>query len=223
MPHINVGRTARYELLGATNDAPREIWYVLHGYGQLAESFIRVFECLDDGTRLIVAPEALNRFYLVSPGSAPAVERPVGATWMTREDRDHDIADYVAYLDALAARIASSVRHSESRIVVLGFSQGTATAGRWVTGGAIRPRHLVLWGGFLPPEIALDSPALRRVSLHLLVGTRDQYASIDRVAAEEQRLAASGLRSGIARYDGGHHIRRERLLELAREIGAPNE
>ena len=42
----------------------REVWFVLHGFGQLSPYFIRHFGVLADGTRLIVAPEALNRFYL---------------------------------------------------------------------------------------------------------------------------------------------------------------
>ena len=42
---------------------------------------------LDDGSRLIVAPEALSRFYLGEVSQRPASERRVGASWMTREDR----------------------------------------------------------------------------------------------------------------------------------------
>src|SRR5206468_1825615 len=126
MPHIRVARTARYETLGSETTA-REVWFVLHGYGQLAASFIQAFSVLDDGTRLIVAPEALNRFYLVGVDSGAAAERPVGATWMTREDRDAEIADYVEYLDALAAQVLGAVRRGERppRVIVLGFSQGT--------------------------------------------------------------------------------------------------
>src|SRR5690348_9673298 len=107
--HIAVGRTARYVVLGSTakTGGLREVWVVLHGYGQLAATFARYFEILDDGTRLIVAPEALNRFYLTGPTSGPANERPVGATWMTREDREHEIEDYVAYLDTLWGTVAA--------------------------------------------------------------------------------------------------------------------
>ncbi len=64
-PHsLVVPRTARYYTLGPTHGFPRELWFVCHGYGQLAERFLRQFAPLDDGTRLIVAPEALSRFYL---------------------------------------------------------------------------------------------------------------------------------------------------------------
>ena len=44
--HITVNRTARYFTLGEVNDDLREIWFVLHGYGHLAERFIREFRPL---------------------------------------------------------------------------------------------------------------------------------------------------------------------------------
>ncbi len=62
--HISVTRTARYYTLGEISRGVAEVWFVCHGYGQLAERFIRHFAALDDGTRLVVAPEALGRFYL---------------------------------------------------------------------------------------------------------------------------------------------------------------
>lgn len=220
VPHIQVTRTARYETLGGDGDAVGEVWFVLHGYGQLAQSFLRAFEVLTDPTRLIVAPEALNRFYLVGVDTAPAAERPVGATWMTREDRDCEITDYVAYLDAVADRVLSDVRRAGNspRIVLLGFSQGTATAARWLTFGQLRPDHLVLWGGLLPPDIDLASAALRVRSVYHIVGTRDRFVSKDRVVAERERVLAGGLASRFLEYEGGHSIRGDMLVELARDL-----
>ena len=57
-------RTARYFTLGPSHGFPRELWYVCHGFGQLARRFIRHFAPLDDGTRMVVAPEGHNRYYL---------------------------------------------------------------------------------------------------------------------------------------------------------------
>jgi hypothetical protein len=59
---IAVRRTARLALLGPEGPAVRELWYVMHGYGQLAAPFIESFRAVDDGTRLIMAPEAHSRF-----------------------------------------------------------------------------------------------------------------------------------------------------------------
>ena len=82
---IRVPRTARYHVLGDPATA-RMVWVLLHGYGQLARFFLNKFEGLEDGL-LIAAPEGLSRFYL------DAQHQRVGATWMTREDREHEIGD----------------------------------------------------------------------------------------------------------------------------------
>jgi predicted esterase len=211
--HIRVERSARYETLGPEDGSARELWFLLHGYGQLAASFIRLFASIDDGTRLLVAPEALNRFYLVGVETSPASERPVGATWMTKEDRLNEMRDYVAYLDAVAARVTTTV-HREAVIVVLGFSQGAATASRWVANGGIRPERLVLWGGHLPPDIDYTSAQLRSTSLELVIGSRDRFISDERLADEERRMQTKGLSYTVTRYEGGHGIVEATLLKV---------
>ena len=64
--YVTARRTARFLTMGAS-EQPSELWFACHGYGQLASTFIRDLSPLDDGTRLIVAPEALSRFYVGSP------------------------------------------------------------------------------------------------------------------------------------------------------------
>ena len=218
--HTRVQRTARFYLLGAEDHHVREVWFVLHGYGQLAQRFLRHFTPLDDGSRLVVAPEALNRFYLVAPSKTPAAERPVGATWMTREDREGEIADYVDYLDTLAAEVIERLpadTRRRARIHVLGFSQGTATAARWVARGAIDAHQLILWGGTLPPEIDLSSgpQALRGVPLTLVAGLSDGFATPELVAEQESRLREHAVPFELRRFDGGHVIDHGALMSLA--------
>lgn len=223
--HIAVQRTARYYVVGHAGPNTREVWFVLHGYGQLASRFIGYCAALDDGGRLVVAPEALNRFYTVAPADRNAAERPVGATWMTREDRERDIADYVAYLDDVYARVMAPLDRSAVRVCVLGFSQGTATAARWLArSGRLRADELVLWGGTLPPEL---DPSTARAELGapvtLVVGTRDKFADGDSVAAEEARLSAAGIRHRIRRFDGGHVIDAPTLAAVAGDPFAASE
>jgi hypothetical protein len=55
---------ARYYKLGEINAATRQIWFVLHGYGQLAQFFIKKFNTLTDHNVCVIAPEGLSRFYL---------------------------------------------------------------------------------------------------------------------------------------------------------------
>jgi predicted esterase len=219
--HLRVQRTARYYTLGGESGAPKTIWFVLHGYGQLAGQFVRYFADLADADTLIVAPEAMNRFYLVSVDKAPARERPVGATWMTREDRESEIGDYVEYLEALYEDLAAK-NGSESAVAVnvVGFSQGAATATRWVTNGKARIDRLILWGGLLPPEDLDRGKALRSVPLTLVVGSRDHYVTDDMVANEKARLDGLGIPYQLVRFEGGHVISRSAFAQLRFATGA---
>jgi predicted esterase len=215
--HLRVQRTARYYTLGGSDAAPRSIWFVLHGYGQLAGDFIRYFADLAGEDTLIVAPEAMNRFYLVSPDKAPARDRPVGATWMTREDRESEIADYVEYLDALYEDVAADAKTTGAQINVIGFSQGSATATRWVTHGKSALSRLVLWGGLMPPEtdFSRGAAAFRGLSLTLVLGSRDHYVSDEMLAAEQARLDTASVAYDVIRFDGGHVITRAVFPQLA--------
>ena len=209
--HVEVRRTARYCTLG--HQPSGDVWFVLHGYKQLARRFIRRFQVLDDGTRVIVAPEALSRFYVSAGQGRHGPESVVGATWMTREDRENEIHDYVRYLDQLAETLLDG----SERLTVVGFSQGVATASRWVTHGRTVADRLILWGDFLPPDLdmARAATALGALDLVLVRGNRDGALSPELASAEEERLAASGLTCRRVAYDGGHDVDPHTLLTLA--------
>ena len=215
---IVVPRTARYYTLGPTPGSPRELWIVCHGYGQLAGRFIHDFAPLDDGTRLIVAPEALSLFYLDSiPERRKQREPRVGATWMTREHRDAEIADQITYLDQLVAALTGQLGGASPRVVVVGFSQGTATVCRWLGAGGTRVDQLVLWGGQIPPELAVADwhARLQGAALTIVVGDADEYATAKIVAAEAERLESAGVAFSLQRFSGGHVIDSEALLTLS--------
>ena len=213
--HLRVQRTARYFTLGGESPGRRAVWFVLHGYGQLAGEFVRYFGDLATPDALIVAPEALNRFYTVAVEKTPARDRPVGATWMTREDRASDIADYVEYLDVLYDDVAGPSPDPSLAINVVGFSQGAATATRWVTHTNRRLDRLILWGGLLPPETEVSpGDALRRVRLTLVAGTRDQYVTEPALAGERARLDAARVPYDLITFEGGHAINRAVFPQL---------
>lgn len=218
-PHaIVVPRTARYYTIGPMHGFPRELWFVCHGYGQLASRFIRQFAPLDDGTRLIVAPEGLSRFYLDPIPMRRNDPTPrIGATWMTKEDRDAEIADYVSYLERLAAEVRNPLAGAAPRIVVLGFSQGTATVSRWLAASELRVDQLVLWGGAIPPELdlAVWAGRLHDASITLVVGETDEFATPAAVSAEAERLSAAGVAFTLQRFPGGHAIDPRALTQLA--------
>ena len=213
--HIGVNRTARYFTLGNPETATH-IWFALHGYGQLAGKFIGYLATLADDSRLIVAPEALSRFYL-DQGRGPP-----GASWMTKEDRDHEITDYVGYLDQLSTAIRARCS-SGARSYGLGFSQGVATLGRWMDRGQTKHDAYCMWAGTLPQELDLarPHPALSGRRVALVVGHRDEYLTQDWLATESRRLAGSAGEVRQFPFHGGHRLDRTVLADVAAFCESP--
>lgn len=215
--HIEVRRTARYWTLGNVDEKVTDVWFVCHGYGQLAGDFIAEFEPIASPARLIVAPEGLSRFYSTSAAGVHGAESPVGATWMTREDREREISDYIAYLDALYDEIFGQVDRSRATVTVLGFSQGGATANRWVTRGKSRADRLIMWGALLASDSDLNEAArfFREVELSIVYGTRDQFAESGMIAGFEALLQENGIPYRLVTFDGGHRMDRATLTSIA--------
>jgi predicted esterase len=210
--HLSVTRTARYFALGNSTN-PSQLWFVLHGYGQLAQRFISEYSVLDENQNLVVAPEALSRFYF---GEAQRLHGPhvsVGAPWMTREDRESEISDYVGYLDALYDRVFDDIDRSTVAVRVLGFSQGADTACRWIDRGRIAVDHLILWAGPCPSDVDLTRRDHAGVKISIVVGNSDALATPERIERLEERLR--GREYDLVRFDGGHHLDKSVLMKLA--------
>lgn len=209
-------RTARCAVLGPADPATvRELWLVLHGYGQLAAEFLGGFAALDDGSRLIVAPEALSRFYDARSALERHADATVGASWMTREDRLEEIEDQRHWIDLAYAHYRRAVG-SAVPLTVLGFSQGVATASRWLAGGTAAAAHLICWGGAIAPELPLhaDTP-LGRTRTTLVVGDRDRFVPDEHFARERDRLDAAGFAYAVERFEGGHRLDDATLRRVA--------
>ena len=204
--HIAVTRTARYYVIGDESPDIEDVWFVCHGYGQLASDFIKEFESIAEPRRLIVAPEGLNRYYISTAPEFHGPDSKVGATWMTREDREIEIRDYVSYLDDLYTSIMDRI--GVARVTVLGFSQGGATANRWLTRGSSRVDRLVMWGSTLPADADLNEAAefFRHVDLTLVHGTRDQYASQGMIEKYLETLTSHSIPHNVVTFDGGHRM-----------------
>jgi predicted esterase len=206
--HLKIRRTARYFQLGEVGPATRDLWIVAHGYGQLASRFITVFDRVAGAECAVVAPEGLSRFYVEREAGDRGAQK-VGASWMTREDRLNEIEDYVAYLDVLHARLVASLDLSRIRLTALGFSQGVATIGRWVTRGHAPVARLIACGGLLPPELGeSDYARLRSLEVILVIGRRDEFAGAELVAGEESRLREREVPFRTIWFDGGHEVGR---------------
>jgi len=215
--HLGVQRTARYFTLGGEGASISELWIACHGYGQLAAPFLEWFDGIASPSRLIVAPEALSRFYVDPNIAARGPTARVGATWMTREDREHEIADQVTYLDTLLDRVRPPTNGGGVRLRLLGFSQGVATVARWMARGRVRADGLILWAGSFPSDVDLDvfRDRLSGAPVVVVVGKRDQLAPWAAADAQLERFGAAGIDARLVEFGGGHRLDDSTLAELA--------
>ncbi|HEX7938060.1 MAG TPA: hypothetical protein VF483_03650, partial [Gemmatimonadaceae bacterium] len=206
--------TARYFVLGELSGAS-DVWIALHGYAQLAQAFARAMTPAVGDGRVIVVPEALNRFYLDEPTKRHGPNSPGGASWMTVQDREHDIADYVAYLSALADAVKREA--PAATLTVLGFSQGVATACRFAALGTANVSRLILWAGSLPTDLPADrgDRLFKGASVTYVVGRADQLITLKFAQKELASLAERGIVATLLEHDGGHSLNSELLRQLA--------
>jgi predicted esterase len=207
--HIRTTRTARYFTLGEHTDSTEYIWIVLHGYAQLAKDFIRPFEVLDNGKNFIIAPEALNRFYAKGFSGQPA------ATWMTSEDRLNEISDYVHYLDQLYEELG--LHASRAKVILLGFSQGVATASRWLHATHAIINHFIIYAGEVGKELLTPlSAKLRSTPILYVTGKKDPM-----ITREEHLLVyrlMQELQAELMEFDGGHEILPKTIQEIYNRV-----
>lgn len=197
--HIKIQRTARYYTAGELNENTQEVWFVLHGWAQLAHDFLLNFSDFQNPNRFFVAPEALNRFYLKGGFD------DVGATWMTKQDRDAEIADYVNYLDKLYISVLNGKITANTQITVLGFSQGATTVSRWLYQSENRFDRLILYAGEPAAELQneKDLRKLSKAQNYYFTGTRDHIFTKERLAVFRPFLPDFHF----IEFDGSHRVK----------------
>jgi predicted esterase len=191
---------ARYFTLGTLNPGTPAVWLVCHGYGQLASYFIRHFQPLADAGHYVVAPEGLSRFYL------EGFSGRVGASWMTKEDRQNDIDNYVQYISDVYE--AATKEYPGRPLKLLGFSQGVATISRWAMLSGTPFKQLVLWAGVFPPDLPVDLSAAamsgRKVSV--VYGTSDPFIKQSGIDGQIVALKKSDIIPEVISFEGKHEI-----------------
>jgi predicted esterase len=193
--------TANYYTLGEISPNIKEFWIVCHGYAQTADEFLLNFKDLEDGTRYIVAPEGLNNFYKKGMHGDPT------ALWMTKRNRESQINDYCNYLQKLYDLSINSLP-DKVRIVLLGFSQGTATITRWVMNKNPHFHDLILWAG-LPPEdvdYSAKKDYLISKNMYLLYGTSDPFINEKHLETVNNIEKINQIEFDEFTFDGGHEI-----------------
>lgn len=191
--------------------ASEKVLFALHGYGQLPAFFIRHFAPLVEAGWTVVAPEGLHRFYVSGTSGR------VGASWMTKEDRETDISDTMKWLEQVRHEVLGA--HRPRELVLLGFSQGVSAAMRWAAlrGQAGSWDRLVFWAGVLPPDLVWTSEGLHMLQstpIDTVLGDDDPFFDAKLTDDSHRLLTGAGLVPTHHSYAGGHRVNGDLLVEL---------
>jgi predicted esterase len=158
-----------------------------HGYAEDAEIQFAALQTIPGVERWsVVAVQALHPFYTRSGN--------VVASWMTALDREHAIADNLAYL----AKVLGALPAPRA-LVFAGFSQGASMAAR--AAAHLPCAGLMMLGGDVPPDVKRADVRLPRVLLGR--GTRDDWYTQEKLAADVEFLETV-TRVTQCVFEGGH-------------------
>lgn len=199
-------KTFRYNIL---NDSPKAktVLYVLHGYGQLVKYFIQKFNDLNFDF-LIVAPEGMHRFYRKGNSGR------VGASWMTKELREVDISDNMDYLNNLDQKISN--QYPIQRRILLGFSQGGATALRWKENSTVKFDASIIWASDFANDIEWKDDFYSEENNFFAIGDQDEFFSTESTQKVSEQYVSFGF--NIRPYKGTHDIDIATLKSILKNI-----
>jgi predicted esterase len=204
---ITIQIKAKYHTKGELSEKTEQIWFALHGYGQLAAFFIQKFDFLDHEKNYTIAPQGLNKFYLKEFSGR------VGANWMTKEDRLNEIANYLNYLNVVYQNELQGIDLQKVKINVLAFSQGCATASRWIAYSHLKFDNFVVWAGEIPQDV-IENPIFKTLPLKMVWGRQDELIKPELVAPMLQKIANLGLHPQFIYFEGGHELNEQTLKEM---------
>ena len=207
--NAKIKKSVRYFTVGKISPQVKNLWICLHGYGQNAEIFARRFEKLDKEDRLFLVPEGPHRFYVTGTSGQ------VGSSWMTKVDRLNDISDQFEYLEELTGAISSGLI-IDCNIHILGFSQGVATALRWIDRTAIKVKSLICWAGTFPPDVdyKLHHTQFEEINFHACFGDDDEFIPLEKAKELLKDLEKQEIKVQPHFFEGGHRMYDDLLGEL---------
>lgn len=208
--HYKTQKTARYYISkphSEINESIKKLIFVVHGYAQLAKDFIKEFEFLDNDETLIIAPEGLSKFY--SKGV-------IAASWMTKEDRDNEIDDYLFYLEGIATQILTHLANEPEQIIILGFSQGVHTATRFAVCTEMNVHKLVLCSSDFPQDTDFESMREKNKSMkvYYLFGDKDRNIRVENFEKSIALLEENKIQFEKIIFDGEHVVHKESVIKV---------
>lgn len=205
--NIKVDKTARY-YTNKVSEEIKTVWFVIHGYAQLARDFIKEFEFLSNSSTLIIAPEGLSKFYF---------RDKIVASWMTKEDRENEINDYVNYLNKILNQIENKFDLTSAKFNLLGFSQGVHTAARFFINSNFYFNNLLLCSSNFPKDVDFIrlKQKLKKSKMFYLYGDEDKSISLKSFKESINLLEEKQIPFEIISFHGGHIIDEQSLKKFS--------
>ena len=195
---LQISHTVYYSVQVPDGKGPHPLLIVLHGWGQVAGQFVKVFEPLTKKGILVAAPQAAHHFY------TQMEERRVGFSWLTRYQRDQSVSDFVAYMEQFYNMLQETFEVDTERVFILGFSQGVSMAYRTWAHSSLPLQGLIACGGDLPSDILEQLDSLSPIQILLVHGRRDETVSPDAARQAREHFTAAGLRPELVECEAGH-------------------
>lgn len=200
---ISYSSTNTYQCLNSINEKTEYVWIVLHGIGHLSRYFLNYFNELPKEKHYVIAPQAPSKYYLDSKF------KHVGASWLTRENREMETKNVLSYLNSI---YTTENIPDHSQLIVLGFSQGVSIATRWVAKNKIPCTQLILYAGGIPEELTpsdFNFKGFQNSQVKIVVGDQDNFLSPERRKKELYKanlLFKDKVKS--IQFKGGHEVKK---------------
>lgn len=206
--NVNYETTNTYSTLNTLTQETKNVWIACHGIGFLSKFFISYFENLDPELNYVIAPQAPSKYYQTK------AYKYVGASWLTKENREQEIENVLNYLDAI---FQTEKLPEGKNIILLGFSQGVSVVTRWLAQHKVNCDHLVIHSGSIPSEFDSTSFAyLPNLKTSIIYGTQDEYLTKDRIYSQLQ-LARQIFPNvpEVIKFNGKHVVHPESIKKIS--------
>ena len=199
--------TKPYYTLGKYSEETENIWFIFHGYGQLAEYFAKNFEDLSSNKTYFIFPQAPSKCYIDNDFNK------VGASWLTKNEIEEEIENNFNYLNGILA--LEKIDLSKVKINGFGFSQGVSMLVRWFASKKIMVEKMILWAGKSPTTFLDDKNILSPKKLYFVMGNNDPLKEYLNLEEELPRLEKQfSVKVNFIEYEGAHKVNKEIVKHL---------
>ncbi len=194
-------------------DGPHPTILVMHGYGANAHDLLGLAPHLLGGTALVIAPQGP----LEVPLDPQA--RLMGYAWfpltLAQPPTEQDVAKGISAARTFVDAAIERYPVDESRIALLGFSQGGLIAFALALKNPDRFKALAALSTWLPDDMNSSLLAdASRLPMWVQHGTKDEVINVSRARDTKRKLEARGVPLSYKEYEMGHEISGESLRDL---------